>query len=150
MLIEGKAIQLHPLVCAAFNADFDGDQMAVRSAVARSAAGSARADDVDEQHPLAGNGKRSSCRRRISFSASTISLMKEGRAGRRQAFGSTAAKSSPRSNAGVVTLHQIKARYEIIDGITNRSQHDGPRRAACSPNAAASPERSATVCSIRR
>ena len=29
MLIEGKAIQLHPLVCAAFNADFDGDQMAV-------------------------------------------------------------------------------------------------------------------------
>ncbi len=28
-LIEGKAIQLHPLVCAAFNADFDGDQMAV-------------------------------------------------------------------------------------------------------------------------
>ena len=29
ILIEGKAIQLHPLVCAAFNADFDGDQMAV-------------------------------------------------------------------------------------------------------------------------
>ncbi|MFV0243812.1 MAG: DNA-directed RNA polymerase subunit beta', partial [Qingshengfaniella sp.] len=29
MLIEGKAIQLHPLVCSAFNADFDGDQMAV-------------------------------------------------------------------------------------------------------------------------
>ena len=29
VLIEGKAIQLHPLVCAAYNADFDGDQMAV-------------------------------------------------------------------------------------------------------------------------
>ncbi|MCR4438868.1 MAG: DNA-directed RNA polymerase subunit beta' [bacterium] len=29
LLIEGKAIQIHPLVCAAFNADFDGDQMAV-------------------------------------------------------------------------------------------------------------------------
>src|SRR6266542_2908816 len=29
LLIEGKAIQLHPLVCAAYNADFDGDQMAV-------------------------------------------------------------------------------------------------------------------------
>jgi DNA-directed RNA polymerase subunit beta' len=29
VLVEGKAIQLHPLVCAAFNADFDGDQMAV-------------------------------------------------------------------------------------------------------------------------
>src|SRR3546814_10402788 len=29
LLIEGKAINLHPLVCTAFNADFDGDQMAV-------------------------------------------------------------------------------------------------------------------------
>ena len=29
VLIEGKAIQLHPLACTAFNADFDGDQMAV-------------------------------------------------------------------------------------------------------------------------
>src|SRR5438552_17524227 len=28
-MIEGKAIQLHPLVCSTFNADFDGDQMAV-------------------------------------------------------------------------------------------------------------------------
>jgi DNA-directed RNA polymerase subunit beta' len=29
VLVEGKAIKLHPLVCTAFNADFDGDQMAV-------------------------------------------------------------------------------------------------------------------------
>ena len=29
MLVEGKAIKIHPLVCTAFNADFDGDQMAV-------------------------------------------------------------------------------------------------------------------------
>ena len=29
VLVEGKSIQLHPLTCAAFNADFDGDQMAV-------------------------------------------------------------------------------------------------------------------------
>src|SRR5205807_8015539 len=29
VLVEGKAIRLHPLVCKAFNADFDGDQMAV-------------------------------------------------------------------------------------------------------------------------
>ena len=52
VLIEGKAIQLHPLVCAAFNADFDGDQMAVpRAAEPRGAAGSARADDEHQQHP---------------------------------------------------------------------------------------------------
>ena len=30
VLIEGKAIQLHPLVCTAYNADFDGDRIAVR------------------------------------------------------------------------------------------------------------------------
>ena len=29
VLVEGKAIRIHPLVCQAFNADFDGDQMAV-------------------------------------------------------------------------------------------------------------------------
>ena len=36
-LIEGKAIQLHPLVCSAFNADFDGDQMAVHVPLSHSA-----------------------------------------------------------------------------------------------------------------
>jgi DNA-directed RNA polymerase subunit beta' len=35
-LIEGKAIQLHPLVCTAFNADFDGDQMAVHVPLGKS------------------------------------------------------------------------------------------------------------------
>ena len=29
MLVEGKALKLHPLCCTAFNADFDGDQMAI-------------------------------------------------------------------------------------------------------------------------
>ncbi|MFH0830886.1 MAG: DNA-directed RNA polymerase subunit beta' [Parcubacteria group bacterium] len=37
MLIEGKAIQVHPLVCEAFNADFDGDQMAVHVPLTRAA-----------------------------------------------------------------------------------------------------------------
>lgn len=37
VLIEGKAIQIHPLVCAAFNADFDGDQMAVHLPLSESA-----------------------------------------------------------------------------------------------------------------
>ncbi len=37
ILIEGKAIQLHPLVCSAFNADFDGDQMAVHVPLSREA-----------------------------------------------------------------------------------------------------------------
>src|SRR5260370_10505920 len=43
VLIEGKAIQLHPLVCTAFNADFDGDQMAVHVALSIDAQLEARA-----------------------------------------------------------------------------------------------------------
>ena len=41
-LVEGSAIQLHPLVCAAFNADFDGDQMAVHVPLSREAVQEAR------------------------------------------------------------------------------------------------------------
>ncbi len=42
LLIEGKAIQLHPLVCTAFNADFDGDQMAVHLPLSAEAQAEAR------------------------------------------------------------------------------------------------------------
>ena len=41
-LVEGKAIQLHPLVCAGFNADFDGDQMAVHLPLSKEAQAEAR------------------------------------------------------------------------------------------------------------
>ena len=55
ILIEGKAIQLHPLVCTAFNADFDGDQMAVHVPLSIEAQLEVRAlDDVVEQYPVAG------------------------------------------------------------------------------------------------
>src|SRR5947209_16017688 len=42
LLVEGKAIQIHPLVCAAFNADFDGDQMAVHLPLSAEGQGEAR------------------------------------------------------------------------------------------------------------
>ena len=42
VLIEGKAIKLHPLVCTAFNADFDGDQMAVHVPLTMEAQAEAR------------------------------------------------------------------------------------------------------------
>ncbi|MDO5344025.1 MAG: DNA-directed RNA polymerase subunit beta' [Candidatus Saccharibacteria bacterium] len=42
VLVEGKAIQLHPLVCAGFNADFDGDQMAVHLPLSKEAQAEAR------------------------------------------------------------------------------------------------------------
>ncbi|HJL67006.1 MAG TPA: DNA-directed RNA polymerase subunit beta', partial [Arenicellales bacterium] len=42
VLIDGSALQIHPLVCAAFNADFDGDQMAVHVPLSRAAVKEAR------------------------------------------------------------------------------------------------------------
>ena len=55
VLVEGNAIMLHPLVCKGFNADFDGDQMAVHLPLSDRGAGrDPRADDDDEQHLLAG------------------------------------------------------------------------------------------------
>jgi DNA-directed RNA polymerase subunit beta' len=42
VLIDGKSIQLHPLTCSAFNADFDGDQMAVHLPITNAAQKEAR------------------------------------------------------------------------------------------------------------
>ena len=58
VLIEGKAIQLHPLVCAAYNADFDGDQMAVHVPLTIEAQLEARAlDDVTNNILSPANGE---------------------------------------------------------------------------------------------
>lgn len=52
VLVEGKAIKLHPLVCTAFNADFDGDQMAVHVPFDRGSGRSKSSYDVGQQHPF--------------------------------------------------------------------------------------------------
>ncbi|MEK6561870.1 MAG: DNA-directed RNA polymerase subunit beta', partial [Candidatus Binatota bacterium] len=58
ILIEGKAIQLHPLVCAAYNADFDGDQMAVHVPLSIEAQVEARALMMSTNNILSpANGK---------------------------------------------------------------------------------------------
>ncbi|GCE09143.1 DNA-directed RNA polymerase subunit beta' [Dictyobacter aurantiacus] len=57
-LVEGKAIQLHPLVCAAFNADFDGDQMAVHVPLSQRAQQEARRlllSTRNVRHPASGD-----------------------------------------------------------------------------------------------
>jgi DNA-directed RNA polymerase subunit beta' len=48
-LIEGKAIQIHPMVCSAFNADFDGDQMAVHVPLTKEAVAEARDNNAFNQ-----------------------------------------------------------------------------------------------------
>ena len=58
VLIEGKAIQLHPLVCTAFNADFDGDQMAVHVPLSLEAQLESRVLMMShQQHLSPANGK---------------------------------------------------------------------------------------------
>jgi len=72
VLIEGKAIQLHPLVCAAFNADFDGDQMAVHIPLSLEAQMEARTLMLASNNILSpANGDPIIVPRRISCSACT-------------------------------------------------------------------------------
>ncbi|HEU4760145.1 MAG TPA: DNA-directed RNA polymerase subunit beta', partial [Dehalococcoidia bacterium] len=52
ILIDGSAIQIHPLVCTAFNADFDGDQMAVHVPLSRAAVAEARQVMLSSQNLL--------------------------------------------------------------------------------------------------
>src|SRR6266576_1882622 len=52
VLVEGKAIRIHPLVCTAFNADFDGDQMAVHVPLSRAAVAEARQVMLSSQNLL--------------------------------------------------------------------------------------------------
>ena len=56
VLVEGKALQIHPLVCTAFNADFDGDQMAIHVPLSAEAQAEARV--------LMLSAPTTSCRRR--------------------------------------------------------------------------------------
>jgi DNA-directed RNA polymerase beta' subunit len=73
VLVEGNAIRMHPLVCRGFNADFDGDQMAVHLPLSIEAQAEApRADAGDEQHLQPGQRRRRSCRRRRTSSWESI------------------------------------------------------------------------------
>jgi DNA-directed RNA polymerase subunit beta' len=52
VLIDGSAIQIHPLVCSAFNADFDGDQMAIHVPLSRASVNEARENMISTQNML--------------------------------------------------------------------------------------------------
>src|SRR5207237_6870217 len=52
VLVEGSAIQIHPLVCTAFNADFDGDQMAVHVPLSKAAQSEARSRMMSSRNLL--------------------------------------------------------------------------------------------------
>ena len=112
-LIEGKAIQLHPLVCTAFNADFDGDQMAVHVPLSLEAQLEARVLMMSTNNILSpANGKPIIVPSQdIVLGLYYISQAKEGELGEGKAFFDVG-EIEAALDAGVVTLHsKIKARF---------------------------------------
>ena len=116
-LIEGKAIQLHPLVCTAFNADFDGDQMAVHVPLSLEAQLEARVLMMSTNNILSpANGKPIIVPSQdIVLGLYYLSVEKENEPGEGMAF-SNIDEIEHALEAGVVTLHaKIKARWESVD-----------------------------------
>ncbi len=121
VLIEGKAIQLHPLVCSAFNADFDGDQMAVHVPLSLEAQLEARVLMMSTNNVLSpANGKPIIVPSQdMILGLYYITLMREGMKGEGMVF-SSLEEVEHAVNAGVVHLHaKVTARIEQIDAEGN-------------------------------
>jgi DNA-directed RNA polymerase subunit beta' len=116
-LIEGKAIQLHPLVCAAFNADFDGDQMAVHVPLSLEAQLEARVLMMSTNNILSPSNGRPIIvpSQDIILGLYYLSTVKDGEIGEGRVFADMA-EIEHALEAGDVTLHtKIKARWSGID-----------------------------------
>ena len=128
VLIEGKAIQLHPLVCAAFNADFDGDQMAVHVPLSLEAQLEARVLMMSTNnilHPA--NGQPIIVPSQdIVLGLYYLSIMRENEPGQGKLFGNLA-EIEHALEAKAITLHaKIKYRWEGLDenGVEVRRWYD--------------------------
>ena len=117
VLIEGKAIQLHPLVCSAFNADFDGDQMAVHVPLSLEAQLEARVLMMSTNNVLSpANGAPIIVPSQdMILGLYYTSLIRDGMKGEGMIFGSVD-EVQHALDAGVVHLHaKIQARIPQID-----------------------------------
>jgi len=120
-LIEGKAIQLHPLVCSAFNADFDGDQMAVHVPLSLEAQLEARVLMMSTNnilHPA--NGQPIIVPSQdIVLGLYHLSLMAEKEPGEGMAF-SDMGEIEHALQTGTVTMHtKVKGRVKVYDAQGN-------------------------------
>ena len=117
VLIEGKAIQLHPLVCAAFNADFDGDQMAVHVPLSLEAQLEARVLMMSTNnilHPANGSPIIVPSQD-IVLGLYYLSIAMDNEPGEGMIFGNVA-EIHHALDAKVVTLHaKIKGRFRSVD-----------------------------------
>jgi DNA-directed RNA polymerase subunit beta' len=114
LLIEGKAIQIHPLVCTAFNADFDGDQMAVHLPLSYEAQLEARTLMLSANNILSpANGTPlASPSQDMVLGLYYISMVKEGALGEGKVFYSPDEVLAAH-NAGALSLHaRIKVRLD--------------------------------------
>ena len=117
VLIEGKAIQLHPLVCTAFNADFDGDQMAVHVPLSIEAQLEARCLMMATNNILSpANGKPIIVPTQdIILGLYYLSLALDGELGEGMIFRG-AGEITHALEQGVLSLHaKIKCRYHTVD-----------------------------------
>ncbi|MCF8534540.1 MAG: DNA-directed RNA polymerase subunit beta' [Reyranella sp.] len=120
-LIEGKAIQLHPLVCAAFNADFDGDQMAVHVPLSLEAQLEARVLMMSTNNILSpANGRPIIVPSQdIVLGLYYLSGARDKEPGEGKMFADLG-EIEAAMEAGVVTLHaKIKARFTEMDAEGN-------------------------------
>ena len=116
VLIEGKAIQLHPLVCTAFNADFDGDQMAVHIPLSLEAQLEARVLMMSTNNVLhPANGQPIIVPSQdIVLGLYYLSIMRKGEPGEGKAYSSMAELDHALA-AGVITLAtKIKGRVKEV------------------------------------
>ncbi len=117
VLVEGKAIQLHPLVCSAFNADFDGDQMAVHVPLSLEAQLEARVLMMSTNNVLSpANGAPIIVPSQdMILGLYYLSMERAGMEGEGSVFGSVE-EVEHAMEAGSVHLHaRIKARLPQID-----------------------------------
>ena len=128
VLIEGKAIQLHPLVCAAFNADFDGDQMAVHVPLSLEAQLEARVLMMSTNnilHPA--NGQPIIVPSQdIVLGLYYLSIMSEGEPGEGMAFGTMNELEHALASKSVTLHTKIRSRFKTIgaDGKPVTEMHE--------------------------
>ena len=117
VLIEGKAIQLHPLVCTAFNADFDGDQMAVHVPLSLEAQLEARVLMMSTNNILSpANGKPIIVPTQdMVLGLYYLSMEQEGELGEGMLFTDLAEIEHALQTRQLSIHAKIKARYDTVD-----------------------------------
>ena len=117
VLIEGKAIQLHPLVCTAFNADFDGDQMAVHVPLSLEAQLEARVLMMSTNNILSpANGKPIIVPTQdMVLGIYYLSMERDGELGEGMVFTNIAEIEHALQNRAVSIHAKIKARFKTVD-----------------------------------